>query len=68
VALGSSEWKAKDAWVLLVRSGGVSVSTVSGAVDVAVTSQLKVAGVGLVLPARSVAVTLKVCVPTANPV
>ena len=52
--------KLKLALMLLVRAGGLAVMVVSGAVVSMV--QVKLAGVGSVLPARSVAWTWKVCV------
>ena len=56
--------KAKLALELLVTAGGVAVSVVSGAAVSMV--QVKLAGVGSVFPAGSVARTWKVWVPLAS--
>ena len=62
----SLDVKAKLALVLLVAAGGLEVMLVSGSV-LSIT-QVKLAGVGSVLLAASVARTSKVCVPAAKPV
>ena len=57
--------KLKLALVLLVADGGAAVMLVSGAT--VSTVQEKLAGVGSVLPAASVARTWKVWLPEAKP-
>ena len=62
---GSLARKVKVAAGLLSRSGGLESIDVSGVLVSIV--QVKVAGVGSVLPAGSVARTLKVWEPSARP-
>jgi uncharacterized membrane-anchored protein len=64
VLLASVDVKLKLALVLLVVADGLAVIVVSGAVVSMV--QVKLAGVGSVLPAASVAWTWKVWLPTAS--
>ncbi len=64
VAVVSGEVKVRCASGLLVGSEGPEVMVTVGAV--VSTVQVRVAGV-LVLPAGSVAVTVKVCAPSASP-
>ena len=59
--------KAKVALVASVDAGGADVIDVSGAVVMSIV-QVRVAGVGSVLPAGSVPRTSKVCGPSAIPV
>jgi hypothetical protein len=64
--------KPRLALVEVVVAGGLEVIVVLGAVvspggTTASTVQLRVAGVASVLPAVSVALTEKVCEPTASP-
>jgi hypothetical protein len=60
----ASVWIVNEAAVLF-GSGGLAVKAVSGTTVSIV--QLNVAGVGSLLPALSVAATLKVCRPSARP-
>jgi hypothetical protein len=68
VELASVELKPKDAVVSVVVSDGFAPITVSGAVvSPGLTVQVKLAGLGSLLPAASTARTSKVCGPEPTP-